>query len=376
MTDVITHPVPRGLAPFRGVCGGTVEIVEGRAAVLRLLPEYDRLAVRCRLPVTARHAWLRAQLAVQPEAAPWAVVLRAADGGMRAAALLLDRFDDDPARGCAGAMAGRGAARTALAGGGEGYRAGVAVLDPASAADLGTALATELERRPGRRELELGPLADDETTGWLAGALGAEVVACDPVPWVRSAEGPEVTAYLSHGLRKTLRKARNRLVTDGLDHDIRFTSDPQRLIDLLPAMEQAYRDRDRSHGLPCLLDTAEGLRLWRGRVQGLMDAGCLEVATLTVNGRLAAYVLGVRDRDRYGVLEGRFVTALSRYAPGRMLEAAVLQRVLTDDGFVGLDWMTGVAPETLLAANDVDSTVLLRRPAVAMGVTPRTALAH
>jgi hypothetical protein len=373
MTDLINEQLTAAPAPFRGLRGGTVEILDGRSAVLRLLPEYDRLALRCRVPVTARAAWVRASLEVLPDSAAWAVVLRTTDGGLRAAAVLTDRSDDDSAADVAGSTAGRGTLRTVLAAGGNGYRAGIVATDPAAAADLGTVLATELERRPGWRELELGPLPDDETTGWLAGALGAEVVTCDPVPWVRSTEGPDVTAYLSHGLRKTLRKARNRLTTDGLDHEVRFTSDPQTLADLLPAMEHAYRDRDRSHGLPCLLDTPEGLRLWRGRVQGLMDAGCLEVATLTVDGELAAYVLGVRDGDRYGVLEGRFVTALSRYAPGRLLEAAVLQRVLADDGFAGLDWMTGVAPETLLAANEVDRSVQLRRPAVATGVPSRDA---
>jgi hypothetical protein len=76
-------------------------------------------------------------------------------------------------------------------------------------------------------------------------------------------------------------------------------------------------------------------------------------------------VLGVQDGNRYGVMEGRFVTALARYAPGRLLEAAVLERVAQDERYVGLDWMTGVAPETLLAANDADFAVVLRRPAAA-----------
>jgi hypothetical protein len=349
MTDVMTRPLHGGI--FRlTAAGGTVEVVSGHLPVLRLLPEYDELARHCRVPVTARAAWVRARLVADAGALPWALVLRTADGGMRAAMVLLDET-------------GAGG-RTVLASGGEGYRAAVAAVDPEAAAGLGSALAVELARRPGHRQLSLGPLADDETTGWLAGALGAQVVPSDPVPWVRSSDGPEVTAYLSHGLRKTLRKARNRMVTDGLTHEFRLTSDPSTLSDLLPAMEQAYRDRDREHGLPCLLDTPAGLRLWRGRVLGLMDAGCLEVATLTVDGKLAAYVLGVRDGNRYGVLEGRFVTALSRYAPGRLLEAAVLQRVVQDDRFVGLDWMTGVAPETLLAANDVDNAVLLQRPAL------------
>jgi hypothetical protein len=359
MTDLITAPLSGGRLPLPALRGGTVEVVDGRLPVLRLLPEYDELARRCRLPVTARAAWVRARLEADADALPWALVLRSADGGMRAAVVLLDLWNESTVAG----------ARTVLASGGEGYRAAVAALDSDAAAGLGSALAAELARRPGRRELWLGPLADDETTGWLAAALEAQVVPCDPIPWVRPTEGANVSAYLSHGLRKTLRKARNRLATDGLAHEIRFSSDPSTLSGLLPAMEEAYRDRDREHGLPCLLDTPAGLRLWRGRVLGLMDDGCLEVATLTIDGQLAAYVLGVLDRNGYGVLEGRFVTALSRYAPGRLLEAAVLERVVQDDRFVGLDWMTGVAPETLLAVNDVESTVLLRSPAAGSGVT-------
>ena len=350
MTDVITQPLSRAAAHATVPATAGVEVVSGRAHVLGLLAEYDLLARRCRVPVTARQAWLGARLAAQPTAAPWAVVVRGRDGQLLAAAVLLEVVDES----------GR---RVVLAGGGEDYRAGIAALDSVAARRLAVALSAELARRPGGPALELGPVSDDETARWLAATLGADVVACDPVPWVRSGEDRDVSAYLSHGMRKTLRKARNRMVTDGLVSEVRFTSDRATVVALLPEMERAYRDRDREHGLPCLLDSPAGLRFWRGRVLRLLDAGCLEAATLTVDGRLAAYVLGVRDGNRYGVLEGRFVTELSRYAPGRLLEAAVLQRVLDDDRFVGLDWMTGVAPETLIAANETDRTVVLRRPA-------------
>lgn len=44
-------------------------------------------------------------------------------------------------------------------------------------------------------------------------------------------------------------------------------------------------------------------------------------------------------------------TDLSAYSPGRILESAVLERALDDGETELFDWMTGVAPETILAAN-------------------------
>ena len=342
MSDVLAVSPPRA-AGLAGV------VLEGAAAVERLLPQYEELAERCRLPVTARAAWVRARMEADPTAFPWAVVLRDGDGGLRAAAVLLDRQ-----------VGGR--RQVVLAGGGEGYRAGVAAADPADAHLLGRAMAGRLVRRASSRALDLGPLLDDACTAGLAAGLGAELVACDAVPMVRRDRGADVSAYLSHGTRKTLRKARNRMETDGLEHCVRFTDDADVVADLLPHLEAAYRDRDREHGLPCLLDTAAGHRLWRGRIQHLLAIGSLEVATLWISGRPVAYVAGIRDGRRYGLLEGRFLTAWSRYAPGRLLEAEVLQRVLADDRLDGLDWMTGIASETLLSTNAVEPVVAVRSP--------------
>jgi hypothetical protein len=352
MTDVISVSPPRP-------AGVVADAVEGGVAVHRLLPEYEQLAERCRLPVTARAAWVRAQLEADRAVSPWAAVVRDRRGALVAAAILLDR----PGR--LGDGVGRlgldeGVARVVLAGGGDGYRAGVAAADVAGARLLGVTIARRLALRAPRHVLDLGPLPDDACSGALADGLGADVRAVDPVPFVRRDRGGDVSAYLSHGTRKTLRKARNRMVTDGLDHSVRFTDDPDEVAALLPYLETAYRDRDHEHGLPCALDTPVGLALWRGRIQHLLGIGSLEVATLSIGGQPVAYVAGVRDGRRYGVLEGRFLTAWARYAPGRLLEAEVLQRVLADDRLDELDWMTGIAPETLLVANDVEPCVALR----------------
>ena len=60
------------------------------------------------------------------------------------------------------------------------------------------------------------------------------------------------------------------------------------------------------------------------------------------------------------MLEGHLATHWSRYAPGRVLEAAVLQRVLDDEAYDTFDWMTSVASETLLATTGVDPVVVVR----------------
>ena len=72
---------------------------------------------------------------------------------------------------------------------------------------------------------------------------------------------------------------------------------------------------------------------------------------LTIDGVLAAYVIALIDGTTYRVLDGRMNTDLSAYSPGRILESAVLERALEDGETELFDWMTGVAPETILAAN-------------------------
>ena len=88
----------------------------------------------------------------------------------------------------------------------------------------------------------------------------------------------------------------------------------------------------------------------------LLEHRSLELATLVVDGELAAYVLGIPDGGWYRVLDGRIDDALARYAPGRLLEAAVVERALAR-GDRGVDWMTSIAPEALLAANSAHPVV-------------------
>ncbi|WP_337061110.1 GNAT family N-acetyltransferase [Kineococcus sp. G2] len=331
-------------------CPPGVERVEGVAAVAAVLPEADALAAALGQPLTARLPWWRARVSVRPAAAPWAVLVRDGSGRPRAAAVLVD----EP---CPTAPGER---RSTLAAGGDGYLAGVAAAAVEDARALGLALAAGAAARGTRLELE--DLPDDARTRALAAGAEAGVHPLAPVPFVRRPAEGDPLELLSHGTRKTLRKSRNRIGTDGLEARTTFTSCPADLELLLPDLEVAHRDRDDAHGLPCALDTPVGRAAWLARARELAAAGALEVATMHLDGELAAYVLGVRDGVRHGVLEGRFRTRFARYAPGRLLEAEVLQRALLTEGVQVLDWMTGVAPETLLAADGAEPRVAVRRP--------------
>jgi hypothetical protein len=247
--------------------------------------------------------------------------------------------------------------RTQLAGTEEEHRGALLARDDAAAAQLGVALADALMGE--FREFSIGPLTDGPAVAALTHRLPIGVVVDDvSIPVVHVAGGADIG--MSHGVSRTLRKARNRMIADGIRPDIATTSDPHEITAILPLLESISRDRDLAAGRSSPLDDNHRRRLWQRRVLTLAATGLLRLVTLRLKGELAAYVLGIHDGDCYRVLEGRYVGRFARYAPGRVLEAAVLDSVVESSDLMQLDWMTGIAPETLLAANALDPMVVVR----------------
>lgn len=319
-------------------------VVEGKDAVQALLPQLQRLPATGGADTTAGTAWLGATLRTTGAHA-WAVVLHDTAGDPSAAAVLLD--DDSTSH---------------LAAGGWGHRAGVLAAGPAAHRDLGAALARTATTRAPWRRLSLGPLVDGDDARALASGAGARAMTLAPVPFVAARHDSDHSALLSSGVRRGLRKATNRLVSDGRTWQVRTTRDLDEVGAAIPNLANAYRSRDLEHGLTCPLDDPAGRALWQARVEDLVGSGLAELVVLTIDGSLAAYVLGAISGHRYGVLEGHFHTHWSRYSPGRLLEAEVLHRALADPRVDGLDWMTSVAPETLLAADGAEPLVHLEVP--------------
>jgi GNAT acetyltransferase-like protein len=340
------------LAASTDLLSGTtgVQIVAGIDRIRAHRGELEALAQRCDAAITARSTWTLAHAGTGPQ--PWAVLVRDPSGFLRAATVLVEV---------------RGAGRTShivtFAGSDLGHRGAVLADDKLWARRLGIALSRTLPARTSGWAVELGPVDADSTTlaGFMAGFPQLVPVEVAPIPMIRRELGfDEATDYMSPAIRRTLHKATNRLATDHRTFDVRFTRSQSEIRALLPALEESHRNRDHDRGRTSDLDDAETLQTWRSRLTDLALDGMLEVATAHVDDTLAAHVIGIRDGKTYRVLEGHFVTAWARYAPGRLVEAAVVQRMLDEPDMIALDWMTSVAPESLLATNAAAPMVTLR----------------
>ena len=114
-----------------------------------------------------------------------------------------------------------------------------------------------------------------------------------------------------------------------------------------------HQARDHDAGRVSDLDDRAGLAFWRSVYDGHAARGELEVATLRLDGHLAAYVVALVDSPAYRVFDGRFAPKWRLYSPGRRLEAAVVERARRGR-FLELDWMSSVAPEKLVACTQAD----------------------
>ena len=309
--------------------------------------ELPRHAERWLAPTTVRTPWLMADVTTRRDQQPWGVVLRGPSGQPRGLVLLADEAAPD------------GRLQTALLGTDGLHRGAVLADDESAAFDLGVQLEAALLARPHLGSVQLAPLpaGDPWVTAFAAGLGIVDVVPAAPIPIVRQGS-LDAADYLSPGMRRTLRKAANRLRADGRTTAIDVITDRATIRGWLPELARHHQARDHAHGRDSAVDDPTGAQLWHRRAEALLDDG-LELARLTIDGHLAAYVLGVPDRSTYRLLDGRFVGPWARYAPGRLLETAVLQRVLDNPAHDQLDWMTAVAPETLLAHTETSPVVAL-----------------
>jgi Acetyltransferase (GNAT) domain len=329
------------------------EVLRGPSLLRLLRHELPRHAGRWQVPLTMRTGWLTATMTARRDLQPWAVALRDPRGQLRGVIALADEVDTN------------GRLTTTLLGTDRMHRGAVLADDEAAAYELGIHLEAAMLKRPRLGALHLGPLAaDDPRVRALAAGTGVTVaVAVEPVPIVRR-QSCLAADHLSAGTRRTLRKSANRLRADGRTTHVDVVTDRATIRGCLPALVQHHQARDHAHGRDSAVDDPAGAALWHHRAEALLNEG-LELAQLTIDGQLAAYVLGVPDGTAYRLLDGRFVGTWARYAPGRLLETAVLQRVLDDPRLSHLDWMTAVAPETLLTHNTTNPMVALelRQPA-------------
>ena len=338
----------RGNAGAKSIRSRT-EVVRGLRQLESVLPSLDRFHNEVDAPITARWSWLSSWFQLHPEADVHCLVVRAETGEIDGAALLARQRNGQSVRVFSV----------------NNQMANVASIfaKNADAADtLARGIADLVNSSTGPWELELNQIAD---TNPVADALALHLPTVRveqqlSVPQVLLSPGVTIETLLSKNMRKQLRRVHARLVAHTTGWNVEFHRGTESIMALLPQIEAIHIDRDHARRNTSDLDDALERRFWQETVVTHTYTDELELATLTIDDSIAAYVISLIDGPDYRVLDGRMSGAFSEFSPGRILETATLERVLNDRSFSTFDWMTGVAPETILAANHWQPRVTMR----------------
>ncbi len=292
------------------------------------------------IPVMARTRWMETWADVYDEWTPMTVLVRErATGQVEAAALLASRHTDD---GYEVVAMGHGT---------------VACTRFPSRSERASKLLTkgikdELAKL-GRWTLQFQQLPEgDAVAKLLAQQLSNVEMAPDLwVPQVVFGDDPKIGEFLSRNMRRQIKKAWNRLDTDGRTVELNVARSEYEIMELLPRLEAIHVERDHATGRESDLDDPKVNELWRRLVLSHAATGQIEISSMIIDGEIAGFVIGIIDDDAYRVFDGHFNSTFHRYSPGRLIESAVLERAMVDARFEGLDWMAGVAAEKILTSN-------------------------
>jgi diguanylate cyclase len=316
------------------------EVVRGIRQFETILPQLEHFHQHVGAPVTARWPWLASWFQLHPEADLQCVFVNDQNKEISAAAILARERKN-------------GRTRLFTIDNQQANVASVFALDDLSADALALGIADLAHTANGRWDLEINQLVgDNRVLETLRKRLPGHRLQTDlSVPHVAITPGLTLDSLLSKNMRKQLRRVHTRLDAKGIKGDVQFHRGTDAIMSLLPEIEAIHIGRDHDQRNESDLDDALARRFWQETVVTHTYTDELELATLTINNVIAAYVISLVDGSAYRVLDGRMNSRFAEFSPGRVLESATLERVLADRQFTCFDWMTGVAPETILAAN-------------------------
>lgn len=318
-----------------------IEIQRSRAGLDRLGAELDALHAEMGVPVMARRRWLGIWADVYNEWEPLSVVVRNRRRRTIDAAGFLAQFQGPDGLHVVG-LGHNSSGCTRLPGN-----------DPLATAALVEGISEILAGLPSpwRLEVEQLPSAEPVAVMLTAKLVHAHLVPDVRVPRFVISSRDVLHGYLSRNMRRQIHRARNRIAAEGITMQVSFESDPEAIAALLPGFEEIHVERDHLTRRSSDLDDPAARQFWRRVVSSYSEAGEVEVATLHFDGELASYVISIIDGRSWRVFDGHMASRFSAFSPGRVIEAAVLGRVVADKAFDEIDWMTGLETGKLLGAN-------------------------
>ena len=316
-------------------------IVRGDGILDDLGPALDDLLRAVGAPVTARRPWLQSWVDSYRDHQPWAITVTS-DGELTAAALL---------------AAHRRSAHVEVVGLGHGPSdlARLPARDRASAEALAAAVEEALGglEEPWTLRIEQLPTDDAVAAAVRERFPNSALVPGDDSPIARFGENRDPHAHIAKSVRSSVRRCWNRLGRERHEVELSYERGAAEIAALLPEVERVHRARDAALGRRSDLDAPNAARFWRDAIGTHAARGEVEVTAMRVDGRLAAYVVGLLDGDVYRMWDGRFEPDLAPYSPGKLSFDATLRRVIADGGFVAFDWMRGLEAYKLRMSNDV-----------------------
>jgi CelD/BcsL family acetyltransferase involved in cellulose biosynthesis len=325
-----------------GIGGRQVSVLHCRDVLSRIGPELDELLVASSAPITARRPWLDTWIRCYPDHDPFAILLRDQGGRLEGAALLARRRV-------------RGILRIVALGHGPSDYARLPARDPASAAEVGRALASHLRslRDPWTLRLDQLP-ADDPAAEAIASSLRwARLGPGDPSPVLRFGSERTLKPYLSRNSNQTLRTAHNRIRKAGLEEEVRCAAGSEAVGLVLPEVEAVRRERDGALRRRSDLDHEQAGPFWREVILHLAERGEAEVVVVRLAGEVAGYVVGLLDGASYRMWDGRLSPRWAQFSPGRLADYAAISRALEDPRFIEYDHMRGTERYKLATTTDL-----------------------
>lgn len=306
-----------------------VLVLRGRDSIELLGSRFDVLCRETATPVTARRSWLEAWLHTHKTCEPLVVVVERGDRLVAVAPLFVRR------------RFGIAVVRPLGDGPSDDVRFPAADQPAAERLARGVREALDAVGRPWLLVVRhLGP--GQPSVPELARALGHVLVRPgDLSPALALRAERSVRAHLAPGHRKPLERRHRRLREAHDSVVIEHLGTWPAIAACFGEVVRVCRQRELALGRPSQLDQPAFRAFLEQVVRSLSSTGEVELTTVRVDGRLAAYALCFVDGPARRLYHGRYDPRWDRYAVGHLANLAALQRALDDPRCRVFDWMRG-----------------------------------
>lgn len=161
-----------------------------------------------------------------------------------------------------------------------------------------------------------------------------------PQLWFNRQEG--LNRYLSQNTRSAVAKAKNRIKGEGLAMDMQWISEYDPIEKLMDEIVEIHRERNRQKRGHAVLDDPSAAALFRETVLIHARAERIRLLTLRLTGALAAFAIGVLDRDMLWIYANLASPDWLRYSPGTIINAEVVRSAYSNPSIRGVNWGPGL----------------------------------